>query len=326
MQTWALIVDCFREAIDRKIFWVMIAISGCIAAAMACVGFGDNQISFLFGVWTIETTDYAAGSGMARALVGSLLVKYIADVYIGWAGIIMALVATAGIFPSLMERGTVDVVLAKPLSRAKLFLAKYAGSMVFVAAQAAIFVVLTFLVVGLRWQQWFWGYLWFIPLIIVLFSYLYAFVALFAVTTRSTMTALLLGMVAWVMIWIPQAAYNVLVAVSTPSVAQHGSDSDTPVIDEKWVRAARAVRAVFPKTQDIPLIAGNLIGASTVAEVLVGSDSSEMPAATREQMDAQVAVEHILSNVDAFKSIASSLLFEAVVVLLALWRFSRQDF
>ena len=328
MQVWALIADCFREAIDRKIFWVMIVISLVIAAGMACIGFDEEGMSILFGVWTFEVPDYAPGNPLGRALIGSILTKWIADVYIGWIGIVIALVATAGIFPSLIERGAIDVVLSKPMSRAKIFLGKYAGSMVFVALQAAVFVVLTFAVVGLRWQQWFWGYLWSIPLIVVLFSYVYAFVALFAVVTRSTMTALLLGMVAWIVIWIPQATYGVLLTL--PATLSAGADDDAatsgPPIGGRWVRAAGMVRSLVPKTQDIPYIAGNLIGASTVTEVVFGSDMNYVPETERGRLEYQLEAERKLGDVNIAKSIGSSLLFELVVVLIALWRFSRQDF
>jgi ABC-type transport system involved in multi-copper enzyme maturation permease subunit len=325
MQVWALIVDCFRDAVDRKLFWVMIAISAVIAGAMACVGFNDQGVSFLFGVWTIDTTDYAQGNELGRAIIGSILVKWIGDMYIGWIAIVLALVGTAGIFPSLIERGAIDVVLAKPMSRVKVFLGKYAGGMVFVALQATVFVLLTFLVVGLRWKQWFPGYLWSIPLIMALFSYVYAFCALFGIMTRSTMTALLLAVVAWVVIWIPQEAYGVLVAIPTTQLAEADDAGEPigPTIDETWVRAARVVRWLVPKTQDIPLIAGNLIGAATVTEVVFGTEPPEVPGPSLKQ---QVEAEKKLAQVNIVKSIGSSLLFEAVIVLLALWRFSRQDF
>ena len=55
----------------------MIAISAVIAGAMACVGFNDQGVSFLFGVWTIDTTDYAQGNELGRAIIGSILVKWI---------------------------------------------------------------------------------------------------------------------------------------------------------------------------------------------------------------------------------------------------------
>jgi ABC-type transport system involved in multi-copper enzyme maturation permease subunit len=328
VQTWALIVDCFREAIDRKIFWVMIVISVVIAAAMACIGFDEDGMSVLFGVWTVDASDYSPESPLARGLIGSILTKYIADLYIAWIGIIIALVGTAGIFPSLIERGAIDIVLSKPMSRVKIFLAKYAGSMVFVALQASVFVVLTFLVVGLRWNQWFWAYLWCIPLIVVLFSYIYAFVALFGVVTRSAMTALLLGMVAWIVIWIPQTTYEVMVTFSTQPTEESSQDAegDGSSGDGNWLKRVRFVRSLFPKTTDIAYIAGDLIGASTAIEVLTGGDLAALSEQERAQIESQIAAERRLTEVHIVKSIGSSLLFEAVIVFIALWRFSRQDF
>ncbi len=331
MQFKALITDCFREALDRKLFWLMIIISGFIAMTMACVGLDESGISILFGKWHFESDMFAPGNPEGRAVVGSILTKYIASLYIAWIGIIIALVATAGIFPSFLERGAVDVVLAKPMSRQMLFLGKYLGAMVFVALQAAIFVVMTFLVVGLRWGYWIWPYLWSIPLIVVLFSYVYAFSALFGVLTRNSMAALLLTMLAWIGIYVPQAVHETL--VSMPAMGAE--------IDQKWVRAAAAAKWIVPKTRDIPHIAGNLMGASTAAEVIAVSVSppdSEGDAARRpaghpgqdgpmmQDMQASIDAERRLADVSIIKSIGSSLLFEAVIISLAIWRFCRRDF
>lgn len=319
MQFWALIVDCFREAIDRKLFWIMIVISVVIAAGMACVGFDDKGVSILFGMWRFDAPDYVDGNELGRAMIGSILTQYIADIYIGWIGIIMAIIATASIFPSLMERGAIDVVLAKPMSRPMVFLGKYLGSMVFVVLQAAVFVVLTLLVVGFRWHFWFPGYLWCIPLIVVLFSYLYAFCALFAVMTRSTTTAMLLTMVAWFVLWIPQFVHAMLLNLPVQTGGQ-------VQIDERWVRLSSYARWVVPKTQDIPLTAANLIGAATATEVLVDPDDPDLPEAQRQSLQGTIDVEKKLRDISIFKSIGSSLLFEAVIVLLAVWKFTRQDF
>ena len=140
MQFAALVVDCFREARDRKLFWVMTAISVMIAAGMACISFDEEGISVLFGFWKLKGAALSTANPQFNDLIGGILIYYIGDIYIGWIGIILALIATAGVFPSLLERGTIDVVLAKPMSRPMIFLGKYLGSMVFVAIQATIFV------------------------------------------------------------------------------------------------------------------------------------------------------------------------------------------
>lgn len=312
MQIWALIVDSFRETRNRKIFSVMIGISLFIAAAMACIEIGPDGINMLFGTWTFDTAGWGADDEQARSLVATLSIKLIADLYLGWIGIILALVATASIFPSLMERGAIDLVLSKPISRHAVFLGKYAGAMVFVLVQSTVFVGVTFVVIGTRWHQWLWGYLWLIPLMVILFSYVFAFSALFAVVTRSGMTSLLLTLLAWVAIYIPQEAYGAMLTM--------------PQIDEsgRWTRLIKTVKWIVPKTQDIPLIAGKLVGAGLVLDVFpIDETDPDVPAKLTHARDGE---RRLTEEAEPISSIGSSLAFEAVIVLLAMWKFKRRDF
>ena len=319
MQMLALIVDSFRHARDRKLFWVMIGISTLIAVVMACIGMDASGTTILFK-WEFP-------GEVGRAMAAAILVHYIAGIYIGWIGIILALIATAGIFPAFMERGSVDVVLAKPLSRPMLFLGKYAGSMAFVLVQAVYFIGLTFLVVGLRWHYWIWSYFWLIPLLVLVFSYLYAFCALFGVMTRSGLASLLLTILAWFAIWILQTAYSTLVALNAMDA---GPNQKGPLVSDKWVRVAEVVRVAVPNTQDIPMIAAKLMEAASSAAFMPEFDNPNMSEQEREQMraqmDASMAATLELEDVNIVRSIGSSLLFEVAIVLLAMWKFTRRDF
>ncbi|MFQ5411786.1 MAG: ABC transporter permease [Phycisphaerae bacterium] len=344
MQFWALIVDCFREALDRKLFWVMVGISALIAATMACISFDETGVSVLFGKWHMTSDLLNTRNPKAPAYVGSILTRYIGDLYIGWIGIIFALIATAGIFPALMERGAVDVVLSKPMSRTLIFLGKYLGGMVFVALQAAIFVGLTFLVVGSRWGLWIWPYLWCIPLVVILFSYIYAFCALFGVITRNAMAALLLSILAWVGIYIPQVTYETLLTLPAMGVE----------IGDNWINLSKAAKLIVPKTRDITHIAGRLIGASTATEVFTGDiddtpppsprrslekpigggaetpqhrhASSDQPVMIQQDIRKSIEAERKIADVNLLESIGSSLLFEAVILLIAIRKFNQRDF
>lgn len=314
MQIWALIVDSFRETRDRKLFWIMMGISLLIAASMACIELKPDGIDILFGTWELDLEGWGADDEQARELVAALAIKLIADPYLGWIGVIMALVATASIFPSLMERGAIDLVLSKPISRSSVFMGKYLGAMVFVLVQSVVFIGATFLVIGTRWHQWLWGYLWLIPLMVLLFSYVFAFSALFAVLTRSSMTSLLLTLVAWVVIWIPQEAYGTFLIF--------------PEIDEsgRWTRMIRTAKWVVPKTQDIPLIAGILVGAGLASDVVDTGDAQLPSGEMKTLADAREGERLLTESVRPVASIGTSLAFEAVIVLLAMWKFKRRDF
>lgn len=313
MQIWALIVDSFREAIDRKVFWIMVTLSVVVAASMACIGFDENGANVLFGTWEFEAPGWEVGAEDARGRVASLVVRFIADLTMGWVGIILALVATASTFPSLMERGTIDIVLSKPITRTRLFLGKYLGAMTFILIQAVIFVGLTFVVIGTRWHHWLWAYLWMIPLLVLLFSYVFCFCALFSVLTRRAVPALLLTLIAWVVIWVPDSALTVF--------------ANYPELDEggRWRRIFRTVRYVLPKTQDIAVIAAELLEAAPETEVMRSalSTTEEGVAALERAREAEIRLAGVGN---AFESIGTSLASEAVVVMLAIWVFRRKDF
>ena len=58
MQFRALVVDSLRESLDSKIFWVLVAITLAIVAALICVGFESDGISMFFGLWVFETDQF----------------------------------------------------------------------------------------------------------------------------------------------------------------------------------------------------------------------------------------------------------------------------
>jgi len=312
MQFWALIVDSFRESRDRKIFWVMLGISVLVAAAMFCVSFGESKISLFFGAWEVNWTDLMVGVPATREVLIGFVVYGVMDHVLGGIGVMLALIATAGFFPSFMARGAVDVVLSKPMSRPMLFLGKYVGTLAFMLVQATVFVLLTFLVVGLRWKVWMPGYLWVIPLTVLLFSYLYCVSAWVAVRTRSALAAVLLSLGAWVMF------------VGVQSIA------DAFELFPEWQQkrtaytAARVGRWIVPKTQDLTYFAGRWSGAISPPEMM--PQSSAATESDRDLMQRASNVDDMRFEQRAFPSIASSLAFEAVIVLWAMWYFARKDF
>ncbi len=85
MPYWALLVDCFRESRDRKIFRVMLAISLLSAAAMACVGFEPGKVTVLFGMWDFETEFFTFEDGLRESLITSIVVDGGMTLYPGFA-------------------------------------------------------------------------------------------------------------------------------------------------------------------------------------------------------------------------------------------------
>jgi ABC-type transport system involved in multi-copper enzyme maturation permease subunit len=310
MQFWALIVDSFRESRDRKIFWVMLVLSVLVAAVMFCFSFEQGKVNVLFGMWVIETDYFTGITGIKTDVIAALVVDGIMDTALGGMGVLLSIIATASFFPTFLDRGAIDVVLCKPMPRWKLFLGRYVGGMVFMGVQATIFVVLTFLVVGLRWGVWLPGYLLAIPLVVLLFSYLYCISALVAVVTRSTVAAVLLTMLAWM-------AFTGVQSVDDLFTSKYPKWQENKLVYE----GVHAARWIVPKTQDIIYLAKKWSRAAN-ASVLVHADNDD----DREMVDWATKVEIARREMNPLAIIGSSLLFEAAIVLAAMWKFSRRDY
>lgn len=206
------------------------------------------------------------------------------------------------------------MVLAKPIGRPRLFMYRYLSSMIFVLVQGAIFVGATFLAMGFRWRVWVPGYLLAIPLLVLLFSYIYCVSVLVAVKTRSSVAAILISVFSW-------SAFALV--AQAPSVFDAFPDL------KKWERTYAAVRVVSwipPKTSDFPYLLARWTNAGTSLDMFPDQMFESAPAESRQDLRRSRDLEQQELGKSPWLSIGSSLAFEAVVVLLAMWRFSRMDF
>ncbi len=193
----AILVDSYRELIAKKLFWFVLAISLLIVLSFGSIGFNDRGISIGYGLHTFEFELLRQGSPYVVPFMDMVFASGIVGLWLGWGAIILALVSTAEIFPNFLSAGSIDLVLSKPVRRTTVFFTKYLGGLLFVLLQVAIFCVGTLLVMRWRVGEWRWGVLLAIPVIVLIFSYLYSVMVLFNVLTRSTLPSLVLTILAW---------------------------------------------------------------------------------------------------------------------------------
>jgi hypothetical protein len=192
--TLALILDAYREMNAKRLFWIVMVISGVIVAAFAGVGLTPTGIT-IFG-W--QSPLEFAGAFTSPANFYKLMYYQLGiNLWITWAAMVLAVISTAGIFPDFLAGGAVELYLARPISRLRLFLVKYACGLLFVILQVSVFSLACFIVIGLRGGVWEPGLLLAIPLASLLFSYLFGVCALVGMLTRSTMAALLVTLIFW---------------------------------------------------------------------------------------------------------------------------------
>lgn len=192
-----ILLDSFRMLKAQAIFWVTLGISLLVALIYLSIGFDENGMSFFFGALPVESDSLREGTPQSTTLYVAIFTKLIAEYWLSWIAVILALISCSSIFPEALKEGAAGMVLTKKPSRLSVFIAKLAGSLLFVLIQVTLFVAIVFIAMKWRLGSWNPSVFWYVPLVLLVFTYLYSFMVLIAVKTKSVMTALILTLVLW---------------------------------------------------------------------------------------------------------------------------------
>jgi len=215
MQTLALLHDSWRLLLSRKLFWITFAINLLVVLLYASIGFTDKGVSILFGLYEIEDPRFRAGLPLAKALYRGIFSDFIVTTWLAWIATGLALVSTTSIFPDFLADGAIDLVISKPIRRAKVFLVKFAGALLFVLLQVTVFSTGAFLAYGWRLGEWNWAIFLAIPIVTVFYSYLYGFNVLMAMVSRSSIAALIFTALFWLALFFVQSGEGLFNRIAT---------------------------------------------------------------------------------------------------------------
>lgn len=345
-QTIAIFADAYRSINSQKLFWVGLVISGLVVAIFACVAVNPQGIKLLF--WQIDSPWFNSTTTPPALFYKQLFVSVGINTWLAWLAVILALVSTAGIFPGLIDGGTIDLFVSKPIGRLRLFLTEYLAGLLFVTLQVTIFSVASLLVIGLRGGVWEPGLLVAVPLVVCFFSYLFCVCVLLGLLTRSTVAALLLTLLFWFavfMIDLGEQRFRTLEAsgmdfkIATHRTASHtetaggsdvrhaaksksaaasgSSESGSPAT---FLRVLHAVNMVLPKTREtVALLQSWLIRLADLPPQSANPEEQTVRAF-------EMKLHDTLQRRSPFWILGTSLGFEFVVLAYATWVFCRRDF
>jgi ABC-2 type transport system permease protein len=244
MITLALISDTFREALARKIFWGLFALS---------------TLMILFFLFLLRIDIVAGGiatvtgfGGNVRTLQAAQVVR---GVYAGIAtflytfGMFLAVFASSGLIPSVLEPGRIELLLSKPLSRTHILLGRYAGNILVVLLNTAYLVLGAWIILGVKTGIW-------------------SPVFLISIATTTFIFAVLLSVVVLIGVLFDSAALSTMVAVAlmiiSPILAQ--TNFMMRLLSSEWSRSLwRGLYYVFPKVWELGKITLDAIQFGTFA-------------------------------------------------------------
>jgi ABC-type transport system involved in multi-copper enzyme maturation permease subunit len=184
--TASLIHDTFREALARRIF------QGLFALSTAMILF----ILFLLRIDIVEgavSTVQLFGTSLSRRiwnperLVNHAHAAVAAFLYT--FGMLLALFASATLMPSVLEPGRIELLLSKPISRWHLIAGRYIGNLLVIGVNIAWLFAGVWLVLGWKTGIWHGGFLYAIFTTIAAYAVLLAVIVLVAVVWESAALA-----------------------------------------------------------------------------------------------------------------------------------------
>ena len=183
LKIWAIIVYTFRESYAKKTFIAFFALStilhlffifalsvDLVDGALAVVNVFGKDID---GAKKIDVYEMIRG---VESVIASVVFS---------GGIFLSIFATASLVPDMLEKGSIDLLVSKPLSRPLIFLGRFLGALSIMVFNVTYLILGTWLILSLKTNIWYVPYLYSIPMVVAAFAIMYALVSLIGVTSRS---------------------------------------------------------------------------------------------------------------------------------------------
>ncbi len=233
LQMLALVRDTFRESLARKIFWGFL---GCSTALILLFVLAVN-IDLVEGARAAVTLfgqEVNRGRVMDLDLVTRRILGAVAA-FLFTAGLFLAVFAAAGLIPTIFEPGRIELLLSKPVTRTRLLLGRYLGTLGVIAFNMAYLVLGVWLVMGIKTGIWNPSFLLAAALAVFAFAVLLTVTLAVAVVSNS---AVLATMVTYFFVLI------------SPLLAQH--ERIAPLFRRQWARdLTEYLYYLFPKVYDL---------------------------------------------------------------------------
>ena len=174
----------FREALSKKIFLFFFSVSTFVIAIFALI------FAFTSGD-SISVNITSSGTNLINSVANGIKMFITYPLYAG--GLFISIFSVAGFIPSLLEKGNIDLILSKPVSRDQVMLGKFFGgtAMVFINIFYAIFSI--WFLIGLKFNVWDISFLLSSFTITLAFASIYALIILLGIITRSSMLPMVIS-------------------------------------------------------------------------------------------------------------------------------------
>jgi ABC-type transport system involved in multi-copper enzyme maturation permease subunit len=213
--------------------------------------------------------------------------------------LMLSVVITAFFIPNMLRKGSVDLLISKPIGRSQLLIYKYVGGLTFIFLLSSFTIGGVWLVMAIRSGSWDPSFLLVIPVLTFTFGILYSVSTVVAVFTRSAIAAIL------VTLGFMLAMYLFGQFKSFTDMNKIANVVEMP----EWVyTVVDGLNNVLPRYKDLDRLTTKLVVDSTMTK-------------------GEARLQGIFTEYPSWGgAIGVSLGFIAVMLGLSCWRFTKRDY
>jgi len=190
-----------------------------------------------------------------------------------WIAILVGVVITSFFIPTMLAKGTIDMLLVKPIRRWAILLYKYVGGLTFIFLNSLYAMFGMWLMLGLRTGVWAHGLVLLVLTLTFFFAILYAISTLVGVLTRSTIASIIVTIAAWAICFSIGLTHSFFdKRARAEARMQHAAHKDLPD-DKRWgdgrlAKASRMLNAITPRTEELNVLNERIAYYSLMTSVL----------------------------------------------------------
>jgi ABC-type transport system involved in multi-copper enzyme maturation permease subunit len=252
------------------------------------------------------------------------LVSFIGNEVVSRFGAAVAMmlscILTAFFIPHMLAKGTIDLLLSKPVNRVTLFIYKFLGGMTFMLVNTTVIMVGVWFGVGIQAGMWINSFLLCIAIFTFQFAIFYSVSALAGVMTRSPLVAIFAVISLWGILTASGYAYWIAIEqyqgqTSAVSLLESGSDRNA------LETGIEIFHAALPRYKEIDWLTAKIIKRDLI---LSSSDSSTAAAQQRESELKEL--DRSTGSYTWTASLGVSAAFILLMVGLSTWWFATRNY
>ena len=178
-------IATLREAMSKKVFVFFMGISAVVLIIQLII----------FSLINVDKLTIAANPMGLTISMQQIISKFEMMIVSPLAvlGLLLAIFSSSSFIPTMLEKGNIDLLLSKPVSRAELILGKYLGGVLVVFINVFFLVFGVWLIISFKFGYWDPAFLTISLVITFTFAVLYSIIVLFGILTQGSVFGMMMA-------------------------------------------------------------------------------------------------------------------------------------